>query len=191
MSKAVWLILAGLLLIPVMTSSGSYIADLKLFLPTVEGFSAVPIWDVRQWSWGYGTAAGFDRNIKPSGTISREKAWQDSLKVINSNYEYLADRLQVNLKGHQIAALLSLAYNLGPGRLPTFLAYVNDNDTAGLFAKMRQYVYADGVRNQGLVNRREKEISLYKGTWKVAGIIADPDQVSPWIDPDRITDYPY
>lgn len=191
MSKTVWFIVAGLLLLPMLTAGGSYITDLKIFLPTVEGFSAVPIWDVKQWSWGYGTAAGFDPNKKPSGTITREQAWQDSLKVINNNYEYLADRLQVNLKGHEIAALLSLAYNLGPGRLPVFLAYVNSNDTAGLFAKMRQYVYADGVRNQGLVNRREKEIQLFKGTWKLSGIIPEPYQVSPWIDPESITDYPY
>lgn len=145
-----------------MAASASFEPALKIFLPSVEGFSAYPVWDYKQWSWGYGTAAGFDQNKKPAGTITKERAWQDSLKLINQHYNYLKPLIKVPLNANQWAALLSFSYNLGSGNADNLVANINSGNEAALFTQWRKYVKAGGVRNQGLVNRREKEIALWK-----------------------------
>lgn len=166
MAKAgtyILLALVAIVAFPVLTSSATYIPALREFLPLVEGFSARPVWDFRQWSWGYGTAAGFDPNVRPPGEITRERAMRDALATVADNYRQAAPMITRRLNGHQWAAFMSLLYNLGPGRAGTFAPYINSYDDTGLFSKMRAYVYAGGVRNQGLVNRREKEIALWRG----------------------------
>jgi GH24 family phage-related lysozyme (muramidase) len=195
-NKTIWIIaaVAALLFIPLGGAGGSYAGVLMEFIPAVEGFSATPVWDYKQWSWGYGTAAGYDRYNKPTGTITREKALQDAIAVNDANYRTIRPRFTRSLKGHEMAAMLSLAYNLGPARIDVFAPFVNAGDTAGLFAKMRAYVYAGGVRNQGLVNRREKEILLYSGQWSTSSgrtaseaIYWEPSPAE-WITPELITD---
>lgn len=154
------LIIGGILTLILMATQ-PFEPILKSFLPSVEGFSAKPIWDFKQWSWGYGTAAGYDKNNKPLGTITKEQAWIEALKVITKNYNYLKPLIQVNLTGNQWAALLSFAYNLGPGNAKNLVPNINKQDTAALVAQWRRYINAGGIPNQGLKNRREKEIALW------------------------------
>lgn len=173
------------------SGGGSYSSILQQFIPAVEGFSSRPVWDYKQWSWGYGTAAGFDRNVMPPGSITRDKAMQEAIAVNEKNWRTIRGRFNVSMKPYQIAAMLSLAYNLGPSRIDVFAPYVNAGDYNGLFAKMRAYVYAGGVRNQGLVNRREKEIALFEGNWHPAsGRLAEEFAAEPviFIAPELITD---
>ena len=56
------------------------------FIKNQEGFSADAYWDNKQWSWGYGTAAGYDKNNKPPGTISMDQAEQDLSDYIKGSY---------------------------------------------------------------------------------------------------------
>lgn len=175
---------AALLLLPM---GGSYSGILKSFIPAVEGFSPVPLWDYSQWSWGYGTAAGFDPNVKPQGTITREKAWTEAAKVINNHYNQLKGYVNKKLTGNQWAALLSFSYNCGPGAAVKIIETINTGTTAAVVARMAKYVYAGGVYNTGLVNRRRKETDLYQGLQSYGrGIDEEPQ----WIH-GEITDYPY
>jgi lysozyme len=72
------------------------------------------------------------------------------------------------LKPHQHAALTSLIYNIGGGAflkstLRKRLIEVPRDDNK-VFAEWRRWHLDNGKPVQGLRNRREKEISLYKGT---------------------------
>lgn len=159
------MILGAIVLLPMAASgsSSSFTGVLHNFLPSVEGFNEYPVWDVKQWSWGYGTAAGYDPNRMPAGSITREKAWQDALQVINDHYNYLRPLIKVDLKPNQWAALLSFSYNLGPGNADNLVTNINNRNTAALEHQWKQYIYADGQVNQGLINRRNKEWILWIG----------------------------
>lgn len=137
---------------------------LKGFLQATESFSAKPLWDYEQWSWGYGTkvpGSTKNKNINPGGTITRDQAWIEALKVINDHYDYLVPMITRTLGPNKLAALLSFSYNLGKYDADNLMPNINKGNDAALFTQMRKYVNAGGVRNQGLVNRREKEIKLW------------------------------
>lgn len=136
---------------------------LKWFIPSVEGFSPYPIWDYDQWSWGYGTAAGYDKKKKPTGTITKEKAIQDTMKVLNDHYKYLSPKVKKPLTPKQWAALLSFSYNLGTDPAKKIVSTINAGTAQQVVNRMKLYVYADRVKLQGLVNRRKKETDLYLG----------------------------
>jgi GH24 family phage-related lysozyme (muramidase) len=131
------------------------------YLPLVEGFEASPYWDEKQWSWGYGTAAGFDRNNKPNGTISRQQAMTDALQHVMNDYNYLKRLVTVNLSANQWAAFLLFSYNVGSGNADNLVSFLNNGDWDGFAAKFRQYVYSGGVKRQFLVDRRELELKLF------------------------------
>lgn len=171
-SRNALILTGGLLLIAITANKSNYLGKLKTFLPSVEGFSSKPMWDVQQWSWGYGSKVPGsinDPNKYPGGTITRERAWTEALRYITTHYSYLKPLISAPLNNNQIAALLSFSYNLGQYNADNIIPEINSRNQDAVFANMRQYVYADGVRNQGLVNRREKEIALWKGS-SIAGM---------------------
>jgi len=185
------IVLAGLLLLPgAIGGGGDYMQILQTFLPAREGFSAVPLWDYSQWSWGYGTAAGFDPNKKPAGTITRDRAWQEAAAVIQKHYNQLAARVNKKLNSNQWAALLSFSYNTGTGNAFKIVETINTGTAADVITRMKKYVYAGGVYNQGLANRREKETDLYQGIQSY-GRSAEMEFDQPLELYGEITDYAY
>lgn len=138
-------------------------AVLQTFIPSVEGFHSYPYWDAKQWTWGYGTAAGFDPNQKPKGSISRAQAFKDMLQHLQQDYSYLQPLITRKLNANQWAALLSFSYNAGKYNADNLITNINSGNDAALFDQWRKYVYSNGSYSTGLFNRREKEISLWKG----------------------------
>lgn len=126
------------------------------FIPSVEGFSPTPYWDVSRFSWGYGTAAP-----GASGTISRAQAFQDMVAHLMSDYATLKPRVTRSLSVSKWAALLSFSYNLGSGNAFNLVPIINSGDDTALGAKWKQYVYASGSVNSDLVERRQKEWALW------------------------------
>lgn len=133
---------------------------LKTFLPSVEGFSPTPYWDNKQWSWGFGTAAGFDKNIKPTGTITKTQALIDTTLHFTKDYNILKSKLTVPLNANNWAALLSFSYNLGSGNALSIIPLINRNDPnfSNVFLS---YNKASGSHNPALAERRKKELKLY------------------------------
>lgn len=129
---------------------------LASFIPSVEGFRSTPYWDVKRYSWGYGTAAPGS-----TGTITREQAFADMLSHLLADYEKLKVRVTRTLNVDQWAAYLSFSYNEGIGRAYNLLANINSGNDAALAAQWRKYIYAGGVVNEDLVDRREKELALW------------------------------
>jgi len=142
----------------------AYSNILKNFLPAWEWFSAIPYWDYKQWSWGYGTrvpGSVADKNINPGGTITRAKAMTDALNHIQGDYNYLKPLIFRNLTGNQWAALLSFSYNLGPGNADNLVNNINTGDLAALETQWKLYINAGGVPNDTLIRRRAAEWNLY------------------------------
>lgn len=69
----------------------------------------------------------------------------------------------VRLTQNQADALISFAFNLGIGTLhtSTLLRELNAGNYADVPTQMRRFTHSNGVVVPGLVNRREKEISLW------------------------------
>jgi lysozyme len=132
------------------------INKLASFIPSVEGFIPHPKWDYKQYSWGYGTAAPGS-----TGTITREQAFADMLTYLLADYAKLSSRISRTLTVSQWVALLSFSYNLGVGDAYNLVPLINSGDDTALATKWNKYIYAGGVVNSDLVERRQKEINLW------------------------------
>jgi GH24 family phage-related lysozyme (muramidase) len=123
-----------------------------------EGFRANPYWDVSRYSWGYGTPAP-----GPTGTITPEQGMQDLYAHATDDYNALAPRLTRDLSINQWSALLSFAYEEGHGN-PGAGALVNDINAGYddvLETHWKKYVYAGGVVDPEIVDRRNKEWDIW------------------------------
>ncbi len=132
------------------------INKLASFIPGVELFDPHPYWDEKRYSWGYGTAAPGS-----TGTITREQAFADMITYLLADYVKLSGRISRVLTVNQWVALLSFSYNLGVGNAYNLVSLINSGDDNALAAKWAKYVYASGVINNNLVQRRQKEINLW------------------------------
>lgn len=129
---------------------------LASFIPTVEGFEAHPYWDVTRYSWGYGTAAPGS-----TGTITREQGFTEMVAHLDGDYNKLSGKLTRSLSINQWVALLSFSYNLGVGNAYKIVPLINAGNDTVLGDKWNDYVYAGGVVNSNLVDRRQKEWVLW------------------------------
>jgi GH24 family phage-related lysozyme (muramidase) len=129
---------------------------LASFIPSVEGFEPAPYWDVSRYSWGYGTAASGS-----TGTITREQAFKDMVTYLLHDYTNLSSRVTRSITVSQWAALLSFSYNEGIGNAYNLLTNINSGNDTALATQWRKYIYANGVVDSRLVERREKELNLW------------------------------
>ena len=139
-----------------MTFKTRLINKLAAFIPAVEGFIPVSKWDYKQYSWGYGTRAP-----GPGLPITREKAFAEMLSHLMGDYDILRPQVTRVLNTNQWAAYLSFSYNEGVGSADNLLGNINSHNDTALATQWRKYIYAGGVVNQDLVERREKELALW------------------------------
>ena len=83
----------------------------------MEGFRSYPYWDVTQWSIGYGSACGYDRNNKPNLTVTEKEAEQMLREDLEEKYGKIVNKYcsSINRQPNQqqFDALLDFTYNLG------------------------------------------------------------------------------
>lgn len=139
-----------------MTFKTRLINRLAAFIPTVEGFAPVSKWDFKQYSWGYGTAAP-----GPGLPITREQAFAEMLTHLLTDYDFLKPQVTRSLSVNQWTAYLSFSYNEGVGRADNLLVNINSHNDTALATQWRKYIYAGGVVSDDLIERREKELSLW------------------------------
>ncbi len=149
-------IAAGLIGVTVLSLRSKIISILSAFVPSVEGFRSTPYWDVKRYSWGYGTAAP-----GRSGTITRDQAFADMLTYLMSDYDQLRQRITRQLRATQWAAFLTFAYNVGLGGAYNIVAEINAGDDEVLEREWKRYVHSGGVVNDELIERRGKEWALW------------------------------
>lgn len=156
--------IGALLILANMRKAATWYNLLRDYFTDWETFSATPYWDVKRWSWGYGTrvpGSVDDPNIYPGGTISRYKAFADAYHHADDDFEYLQPLIKVPLTGKQWAALLSFSYNLGPGNADNLVPNINAQKWPELKTQWLQYNKAGGVYRQHLADRRIFEVNNF------------------------------
>ncbi len=132
------------------------VKKLSAFIPSVEGFIPVSKWDYKQYSWGYGTSAP-----GPGLPITRDQAFAEMLTHLLTDYNTLKPQVTRALSTNQWAAYLSFSYNEGVGNADNLLQNINTGNDSALAVQWRKYIYAGGVVNGDLIDRREKELALW------------------------------
>ncbi|KAA0992775.1 lysozyme [Dyadobacter aurulentus] len=137
------------------------------FLADVEGFIPVAKWDYKQWSIGYGTGIMPNgRPVKAGDTVTKAEAWQMLIRDAPLRGASVNRYVTSNINQNQFDALVSFVYNFGAGALAdsTLLKRVNENplNYQAISTEFRKWINAGGVPQQGLIDRREKEIRLYE-----------------------------
>jgi lysozyme len=73
--------------------------------------------------------------------------------------------IKVQLKQHEAASLLSVAYNVGVAKAcgSTLVKRVNAGDLPAACAELDKWVYAKGIKLRGLIKRRAAERAMCEG----------------------------
>ena len=136
-------------------------------ITSVEGFSAKPYLDSAKIpTIGYGSTYYTDgkRVTMLDKQITKDQAYE-MFKIIADRFAKTVDsKVTAEITQNQFNALVCFAYNVGTGsfQTSTLLKKVNTNPKdLTIKNEFLKWVKAGGVKLQGLVNRREKEIEMY------------------------------
>lgn len=113
---------------------------------------------------GYGSTFYQDgRPVRMGDTITEAAAEELLLAVIGKVSEQVKKELRAPVTDCMFSALVSLTYNIGIGQFSgsTLLRKLNGWDYRGASEEFSRWVYAKGVRLNGLVKRREEEYNLF------------------------------
>lgn len=130
-----------------------------------EGFKAEAYLDTGGvWTIGFGTIKYPNgQRVKKGDTCTREQADQwlkNDCKWVDA---CLDKNVKVNLNQNQFDALASFVYNIGETAFvkSTMLTLINQNSLTSAASQFDRWVFDNGKRIQGLVNRRAREKSLF------------------------------
>lgn len=159
----------------------------------IEGFSATPYDDNGSlpggtWTIGYGTI--IDGNNKPvtakTPAITEAEAVTLLMRDMAGAATAVSRRVNVQLRVHEAAALISWTYNLGEGNLAqsTMLKRINANAKTSVPAEMRKWINQAGKPLLGLLRRRWAEAAIFQG-------INERDAITrAWNEIDDLNDWP-
>lgn len=131
-----------------------------------EGFSSKPyLCPAQVWTIGYGSTRYEDgRYVTAKDPHIDEAKAIAIMKVTLKEYENAVNRyVKVKINQNQFDALVSFAYNLGNKALlnSTLLKRINEGNFLAANNEFRKWVFANGIKLQGLVRRREAERILF------------------------------
>ena len=130
------------------------------------------------WTIGYGTTAAAGVGIVPrAGLTITEPQADEYLRIALDKFAAkIAPHIRVPVTDNQFGAIVSLAYNIGPGAFiaSTLLRKLNAGDYIGASAQFARWNKAGGKVLAGLTRRRAAERALFD--------TASPQPVvqSPW-----------
>jgi len=128
------------------------------WLSNMEGFSAKPYWDHKQWSVGRGTRAAGPDDVVDEAEANRRLA-AEAKKAFDA-----VDARFPNLDAGTRAAMGDLTFNAGSGWMNDGLGRaVANGDLDSARRIYRQYNHAGGVENEGLTARRNQGASWIGG----------------------------
>lgn len=104
---------------------------------------------------GFGSTEG----VKLGDTITPEKAIERAYRDIQKTESAIHKCVHVPLSDNEYSSFVSLAYNIGTSAFcsSTLVKKLNARDYKGACAEIKRWVYVNGKKSQGLINRREKE----------------------------------
>lgn len=117
---------------------------------------------------------GYGNTMWPNGNrvemddckIDRKRGAEILEHFIDKVHQQVLGVVEVSLKDHQLAALISFTYNVGIGNLSksTLLIKLNDNpEDQNIPDEFRRWNKSKGKVLKGLTARREDEVSLWLG----------------------------
>ncbi len=140
------------------------------YLKSMEGFLAVPVWDIAQWTVGFGTRCPDEdlERYKKEG-IPMEEAhalFAKYLSLFAGAVNKFLDRKGITVTQNQFDALVCLSYNKGDAWMyrdddAMVQAVVNGDMGNDLIAAMTLSVVAGGNYLPGLLRRRLTEANMY------------------------------
>lgn len=117
------------------------------------------------WTVGYGTttAAGVGVSVGAGMEITEEQAEEYLRRAMEKFAEQILPSMERKPTENQFGAMLSLAYNIGPGafRKSTCLRRFNSGDIEGAAEALTWFNKAGGKVLRGLVRRRAAERELF------------------------------
>lgn len=130
-----------------------------------EGFRSTAYLDTGGvWTIGFGTIKYPNgTSVKKGDTCTRNEAEQWLKNDCVWVDACLDKNVKVNLNQNQFDALASFVYNIGETAFvkSTMLTLINQNSLTSAASQFDRWVFDNGKRIQGLVNRRAKEKSLF------------------------------
>ena len=131
-----------------------------------EGFRADAYADpVGIWTIGYGTTAraGLGIDPKPGMKITEAEASRLLMAGLEKFARLIVPGIKVPVTDNEFGAMLSLAYNIGPGAFlkSSVLRRFNAGDKAGAADAFLMWNKAGGKVLKGLTRRREAERALF------------------------------
>jgi|SRR5690554_303043 len=115
--------------------------------------------DVGVWTIGW----GHTKTARKGMVVTESQAEALLLDDIAEHARGVAGALKVKVKQHQFDALVSFAFNVGVSALAnsTLLKLLNSGNIHGAASQFDRWVYAGGVKLNGLVARRKAERILF------------------------------
>ena len=112
---------------------------------------------------GYGTTRINGNPILEGQTITESEAEKLLRKDVNRFAESVRGLVKVKLTESEFGALVSFAYNAGPGNLgaSTLLRYLNSERYIDASNQFLRWTKASGVQLKGLIKRRQAEKQLF------------------------------
>lgn len=131
-----------------------------------EGFSSVAYLDTGGvLTIGFGTIKYLNGTSVKKGDVCTKAQAEEWLKNDCKWVDACLDRnIKVNLNQNQFDALASFVYNIGESAFvkSTILTLINQNSLISAASQFDRWVFDNGKRIQGLVNRRTKERKLFE-----------------------------
>ena len=152
-------------------------------IKSFEGFDAYPYWDYSQWTVGYGTSCGTDKNTYPSQYENGITEVQATALMLDKMQSYVnavnkfMKSYEVKLNQNQFDALVSFSYNCGAyvwnKSLDDFTLkrlLVEGNWTEEEITEaFLMWVKAGGQVLSALVKRRTREATLFNSDLDIQG----------------------
>lgn len=117
------------------------------------------------WTIGWGTTVYPNgEKVKEIDTCTKEDAERWLMADIKKAELSLNRLLKQPINSNQFSALVSFVYNLGASKFKnsTLLRKTNaDPNDPDIVSEFVKWVYADGIKQNGLVVRRNREAELY------------------------------
>lgn len=157
----------SLALLPAQTADATTVSQAGIdLIKEFEGLRLDAYQDsVGVWTIGYGTTAAAGVGIVPKAGqhITQAEAEGYLKRAVAIFAESIRDKLTHSATPNQFAAMVSLAYNIGPGAFAssTLLKKFNAGDIAGAAAAFASWNLAGGKVLPGLTRRRAAEAALF------------------------------
>lgn len=136
------------------------------FIREFEGFEAKAYLDTGGvWTIGFGTIKYPNGKRVVKGDVCTQSEAEQWLKNDSKWVDACLDKhIKVNVTQNQFDALGSFVYNVGETAFikSTMLTLINQNSMTAAASQFDRWVFDNGKRIQGLVNRRAKERKLFE-----------------------------